>query len=50
VFEAGDAYYLPAGHVPAVAAGTEIVQLSHAAEMRAVGEERAENARKLQGG
>jgi hypothetical protein len=28
VFEAGDAYYAPPGHIPAVAAGTEIVEFS----------------------
>jgi len=28
VYEAGDAYYAPPGHVPAVAAGTEVVEFS----------------------
>jgi hypothetical protein len=28
VYEAGDAYYAPPGHVPVVAAGTEIVEFS----------------------
>ena len=28
VFETGDAYYAPPGHVPVVAAGTEIVEFS----------------------
>ena len=28
VFEAGDAFYLPAGHIPSVDAGTEYVQFS----------------------
>jgi hypothetical protein len=32
VYEAGDAYYGPPGHVPAVTAGTEIVEFSPADE------------------
>ena len=28
VYEAGDAYYAPAGHVPVVTAGTEVVEFS----------------------
>ena len=28
VYEAGDAYYAPPGHVPMVAAGTEVVEFS----------------------
>src|SRR3954470_13966896 len=28
VYEAGDAYYAPPGHVPVIAAGTEIVEFS----------------------
>lgn len=28
VYEAGDAYYAPPGHVPVVAAGTEVVEFS----------------------
>lgn len=28
VYEAGDAYYAPPGHVPAIAAGTEVVEFS----------------------
>lgn len=31
-YEAGDAYYAPPGHVPVVAAGTEGVEFSSAAE------------------
>ncbi|MGE5407240.1 MAG: cupin domain-containing protein [Syntrophothermus sp.] len=31
-FVAGDAYYAPAGHVPVVTAGTEVVEFSPAAE------------------
>jgi hypothetical protein len=33
---AGEAFYLPPGHVPAAAAGTEFVQFSPAAELMAV--------------
>jgi hypothetical protein len=32
VYEAGDAYYAPPGHVPVVEAGTECVEFSTAAE------------------
>jgi hypothetical protein len=28
VFEAGDAFYMPPGHIPAVVAGTEFIQFS----------------------
>lgn len=36
VFEAGDAFYLPPGHIPVVDAGSEIVQFSPAEELHAV--------------
>jgi hypothetical protein len=32
-FEAGDAFYMPPGHVPAAEAGSEFVQISPAKEM-----------------
>ncbi|MFL5823398.1 MAG: cupin domain-containing protein [Solirubrobacteraceae bacterium] len=32
VYEAGDAYYAPPGHIPVVEAGTEAVEFSTAAE------------------
>jgi hypothetical protein len=32
VYEAGDAYYAPPGHVPVVEAGTEVVEFSPALE------------------
>jgi len=32
VYEAGDAYYAPPGHIPVVEAGTECVEFSPAAE------------------
>jgi hypothetical protein len=34
VYEAGDAYYAPPGHIPVVEAGTECVEFSTAAEYR----------------
>ena len=36
VCEAGDAYYAPAGHTPSATAGSEVLQISPAAELRAV--------------
>ena len=35
VFEAGDAFYLPPGHVPVAEAGSELVQFSPTAELGA---------------
>ena len=34
VFEAGDAFYLPPGHIPIADAGSEIVQFSPAEELQ----------------
>ena len=36
VCEAGDAYYAPPGHTPSATAGSEFLQISPAAELRAV--------------
>lgn len=36
VFEAGDAFYLPPGHIPLADAGSELVQFSPAEELKAV--------------
>jgi len=36
VFEAGDAFYLPPGHVPIAEAGSEYLQFSPAEELEAV--------------
>ncbi|MGW1893166.1 hypothetical protein ACWCP6_23405 [Streptomyces sp. NPDC002004] len=36
VFEAGDAFYLPPGHVPLVDADTELLQFSPTAQLRVV--------------
>jgi AraC-like protein len=38
VVEAGEAFYLPPGHVPIAEAGTEYVQFSPAAELKVVSE------------
>lgn len=34
IYEGGDAYYAPPGHIPVVAAGTEIIEFSPTAEYR----------------
>jgi hypothetical protein len=43
VYEAGDAYYAPPGHIPVVTAGTEVVEFSPAAEYRQTQEAIARN-------
>jgi hypothetical protein len=43
VHEAGDAYYAPPGHVPAIAAGTEVVEFSPTGEYRRTMEVAARN-------
>ena len=48
VFETGDAFYVPAGHTPEIAAGTEFIQFSPSEELRVVSEKMLENARELQ--
>jgi mannose-6-phosphate isomerase-like protein (cupin superfamily) len=48
VFEAGDAFYLPPGHVPLAKAGSEFVQFSPSAELHAVAAAMAKNAQELQ--
>jgi hypothetical protein len=47
-FTAGDAFYLPAGHVPMAEAGSEIMQFSPAAELREVDAVMVRNAQALQ--
>jgi hypothetical protein len=49
VFEAGDAFYLPPGHVPVAEAGSELVQFSPTAELRAVDALMLENLQAMQG-
>ena len=48
VFEAGDAFYLPPGHVPIAQAGSEYVQFSPSEDLRAVAEAMARNAAAMQ--
>jgi quercetin dioxygenase-like cupin family protein len=50
VFEAGDAFYLPPGHVPLADAGTEIVQFSPAAELKQTDEAMMRNMAALSAG
>ena len=38
VFEAGDAFYVEPGHIPVFEAGTEMIQFSPTAEMKATDE------------
>src|SRR3954451_6998997 len=38
VFEAGDAFYLPPGHIPLAEAGSELVQFSPSEPLKAVDE------------
>jgi ribosomal protein L16 Arg81 hydroxylase len=47
VFEAGDAFYMPPGHVPAAVAGTELVQFSPGAQLAEVMTAMAANAQRL---
>jgi Cupin domain len=49
VFEAGDAFYLPPGHVPMAEAGSELVQFSPTSEFRAVEAVMLENVQAMQG-
>src|SRR5207248_8019172 len=43
VYELGDAYYAPPGHIPVVTAGTEVIEFSAAAEYRQTQEVIARN-------
>jgi mannose-6-phosphate isomerase-like protein (cupin superfamily) len=47
VFEAGDAFYLPPGHIPIVEAGTEYLQFSPAEELHRVSETMTRNFEEL---
>jgi uncharacterized cupin superfamily protein len=49
VHEAGDAFYVPAGHLQRVEAGTEYLQFSPAEELRTVSETIQQNLRRMQG-
>jgi len=47
VFEAGDAFYIPAGHSPIVEEGTEFVQFSPSGELKTVSDVMMKNAQAL---
>jgi hypothetical protein len=49
IFEAGDAFYVPSGHVPYVTAGTEFVQFSPAEQLHQVTSTMMANFRQMQG-
>ena len=49
VFEAGDAFYLPGGHVPLAEAGSELLQFSPSEELRVVAEAMMKNMQAMQG-
>jgi hypothetical protein len=49
VFEAGDAFYLPAGHVPVAEAGSELVQFSPSEQLREVDAVMLKNVLAMQG-
>jgi hypothetical protein len=48
VYEAGDAFHLPPGHVPVAEAGSELVQFSPSQELRAVSAAMMKNAQEMQ--
>jgi hypothetical protein len=48
VFEAGDAFYLPPGHIPVAEAGSELVQFSPVAELKLVDEAMMANMQRMQ--
>jgi hypothetical protein len=50
VFEAGDAFYLPPGHVPLAEAGSELVQFSPSEQLREVDAVMLKNALAMRGG
>jgi mannose-6-phosphate isomerase-like protein (cupin superfamily) len=47
VFEKGDAFYLPPGHIPIVEAGTEYVQFSPSEELHRVDETMTRNFQEM---
>ena len=48
-FEAGEAFYVPPGHAPIIAAGTEYLQFSPADELRRTSEAIQRNMAAMQG-
>jgi hypothetical protein len=49
VYEAGDAYYAPPGHIPVVTAGTELVEFSPAEQYARTMEVASRNLAAMQG-
>ena len=49
VYEAGDAFYLPPGHIQRVEAGTEYVQFSPTEQLKPVSEALMRNMQAMQG-
>jgi hypothetical protein len=49
VLEAGDAFYMPPGHVPVARAGTEYLQFSPSDELQATSEAIMKNLQSVQG-
>jgi len=49
-YETGDAYYAPAGHVPLISAGTEVIEFSPTAELMRTMETIGRNVAALQAG
>src|SRR5438094_1757043 len=48
IFVAGDAFYLPAGHIPLADAGSELVQFSPSEALHTVSETMLKNAQAMQ--
>ena len=48
IFEAGDAFYLPPGHIPLADAGSELVQFSPSEELHEVSTAMIKNAQAMQ--
>ena len=48
VFEAGDAFYLPPGHIPLAEAGSELVQFSPSEDLHAVDAAMIKNMQAMQ--
>ena len=48
VYEAGDAFYLPPGHIPVAEAGTEYVQFSPSEELAEVAANMMRNMQAMQ--
>jgi len=48
VFEAGDAFYLPPGHIPLAEAGSELLQFSPSLELEVVNAAMLSNLRAMQ--